>query len=168
VPASNFELAVIVALTNKGVMGRNNALPWHLPEDLKRFKLLTMGHPIIMGRKTFESIGRALPGRLNIVITRQGEFKVPEGVVRASGLQNAINIAMAKNSKAFVIGGASLIEESLPLADKLYVTWIEKDFDGDVIIASPQEKFKDFSVLNESFVSEPFPHNYKDYIRKIV
>lgn len=123
-------LSIIVARDRNGVIGVNNRLPWHISEDLKRFKALTMGHAIIMGRRTFESIGRALPGRLNIVVSRRGEVTLPEGVVRVSSFAQALEAARAA-SQAFVIGGRELFEHALPLAQRLYVTEVDGEFQGD-------------------------------------
>ncbi len=111
------------------VIGANGRLPWHLSSDLKRFKALTMGHHIIMGRKTFESIGRLLPGRTTIVITRNPGWKF-EGAVVADSLQRALDLASG-DSEVFVIGGQEVFREALPLADRIYLTEIDRDFEGD-------------------------------------
>lgn len=112
------------------VIGAGNKLPWHLPADLKRFKALTLGHHIIMGRKTFESIGRLLPGRTNVVITRNPAWRF-EGAVVADSLQRALELA-AGDSEVFVIGGEEVFREALPVADRIYFTEIERHFEGDV------------------------------------
>lgn len=112
------------------VIGAGNALPWHLPADLKRFKALTMGHHIIMGRKTFESIGRPLPGRASIVVTRDPRYRA-EGATTAGSLEAALRIA-ATDDEAFVIGGEQVFREALDVADRIYLTEIDKAFDGDV------------------------------------
>jgi dihydrofolate reductase len=123
------KLSVIAAVARNGVIGRDNALPWRLPEDLKRFKLLTMGHHIIMGRKTYESLGRLLPGRTTVIVSRNAQYAVP-GALVAGSLKQALT-ACAADDEVFVIGGAQLYREALPLADKLYLTLIDKDFEGD-------------------------------------
>lgn len=112
-------ISIIVAIGSNNVIGKNGALPWHLPEDLKRFKQLTMGHPIIMGRKTHESIGKPLPGRVNIVITRQKGYTAP-GCEVFSSFEEAV--AKYKDQDPFVIGGAEIYRVALPLADRLYIT----------------------------------------------
>ena len=116
------------------VIGRDNQLPWRLPEDLKRFKALTMGHPIVMGRKTFESIGKALPGRLNLVVTR-GPWSGPagaDGPFPCGSLDAAIERARATGTaEAFVIGGGQIYELALPLADRLYLTLVDGEHEGD-------------------------------------
>ncbi len=122
-------LTLIAAVARNGVIGNDNALPWRLPEDLKRFKELTLGHPIIMGRKTWASLGRPLPGRRNIVISRDPDFKAPGGIVVAS-LAAAL-AASADASEAFVIGGAEIYALALPEAQCLRLTEIDRDFPGD-------------------------------------
>lgn len=113
---------LIAAVALNGAIGRNNSLLWHLSEDLKFFKSTTMGHPVIMGRKTFESIGKALPGRLNIVLSRQ-EPELPEGVRAAKSLQEAIQICEAVgHHEVFVIGGGQIYAEAMKQASTLYVT----------------------------------------------
>ena len=124
-------LCMIAAVASNGVIGAAGDLPWRLPEDLKRFKALTMGHPIIMGRRTWTSIGRALPGRRNIVVTRQSGFVAPGAEVAAS-LDAAI--ALCGNAAlAYVIGGAELYAAALPLADALELTEIDAPFQGDTL-----------------------------------
>jgi len=122
-------LSCIVAVSENGVIGRDNDLPWHLPADLNRFKSLTMGHPIVMGRKTYDSIGRPLPGRRSVVLTRSGEY-APEGVTVVGSLEEALD-ACEGESEVFVIGGASLFSEALPRADRLYLTRVHADVEGD-------------------------------------
>lgn len=116
-------------MANNRVIGKNNQMPWHLPEDLQHFKQTTMGKPIIMGRKTFESIGRPLPGRHNIVITRQDDYQ-PEGVSVAATFDEAKRLA-GNVEEIAVIGGGQLYKQLLPIADKLYLTEINIDVEGD-------------------------------------
>ena len=124
-------LSIIVAIANNRVIGKDNKLPWHLPADLKYFKSVTIGHPIIMGRKTFESIGggKPLPGRTSIIITHQLGYKA-EGCVVMHSLQEAINYSK-KDDESFIIGGAEIFKQALEIADKLYLTKIHHEFDGD-------------------------------------
>ncbi len=122
-------LSLIVAVARNNVIGVNNALPWHLPEDLKRFRALTTGHHIIMGRKTYESINRLLPGRTTVIVTRDVNYKVP-GALIANSLQQAIELC-GMDDEVFLIGGAELYRDGLQLADKLYVTEIDAEFAGD-------------------------------------
>lgn len=121
-------LALIVGLSRNRGIGLRGALPWHVPEDLKRFKALTMGHAILMGRKTHESIGRPLPGRRNIVITRgQGAFP---GCERAGSLEAALAL-VTDDALPFVIGGAQLYAEALPLVTHLFLTQLDRDVEAD-------------------------------------
>lgn len=122
-------LTIIAAVARNGIIGRDNKMPWHLPEDLKHFKTLTMGHPMIMGRKTWESLPGRLPGRPHIVVTRNPVYRA-DGATVANSLAAAI--AAAGDSEAvFVIGGAELYAQALPLADHLELTEIDAEFEGD-------------------------------------
>src|SRR5262245_2296816 len=116
-------------MANNRVIGANGTIPWHLPDELKRFKNLTMGHHMIMGRKTWDSIGRALPGRSSVVVTRQPDYRAP-GAVVAHSLDEAI-AASREDDEIFVIGGAGLIAEALPRADRLYLTTVNAAPAGD-------------------------------------
>ena len=124
------KIYLVAAVAANGVIGRNGQLPWHLPEDRGHFKKLTLGHPVIMGRRTWESIRRPLPGRDNIVVTRQAGYDAP-GAAVASSLEAALALC-AGESVAFVIGGHDLFAESLPIAAGLVLTEIERDYEGDV------------------------------------
>ena len=121
---------LVAAVAANGVIGANGGLPWHLPEDLRHFKSLTLGHPVIMGRKTWESLGRALPGRENIVVTRAPGYEAPGASVAAS-LDAALALCTGE-PVAFVMGGRALYAEALPLADGLVLTEIQRDYEGDV------------------------------------
>lgn len=126
-------LSVIAAVAANGVIGRGNALPWHIPGELKHFRAITMGHPVIMGRRTWESLGRPLPGRTNIVVTGQEGFSaVGARIVRS--LDEALRLAGAceGGDESFVIGGARLFAEALPLARCLHLTEIHADYVGNV------------------------------------
>lgn len=132
------KLAIIVAAARNGVIGCNNQLPWHLPQDLKYFKAVTFGKPVIMGRKTYESIGRPLPGRTNIVITRDSQWGAAEGVIVVNSIEKALAAAekvleftSLTVDEAIVIGGAEIYRATLGLADKVYLTRIGRDFEGD-------------------------------------
>jgi dihydrofolate reductase len=124
------DISIIVAIAENNVIGDNNQLIWHIPGDLKRFKALTMGHHIIMGRKTWESIGRALPGRISIVISRNPNY-LAKGAIVVTSLEDALAKAQLDN-EVFIIGGAQIYEQALPLANKIYLTQIHKSFEGDV------------------------------------
>ena len=122
-------LSLIVAYATNHVIGINNTLPWHLPEDLKRLRALTMGHHIIMGRKTYESLGRLLPGRTTVIVTRNKTYKV-EGALIAHSLQAALTLC-GSDEEPFVIGGAELYKEGIKLATKLYITEVQANYKGD-------------------------------------
>ena len=128
-PAPAPRLTIIVARARNGVIGRDNALPWHLPEDLRQFKRTTTGHAVLMGRRTHESIGRPLPGRRNLVVSRTPGYASP-GVEVFTSLPDALR-ACAADPEVFVIGGAQLYDAVLPLADRAIVTEIDLDADGD-------------------------------------
>ena len=123
------KIYLVAAVASNGVIGRNGHLPWHLPEDLKHFKRLTLGHPIIMGRRTWESLPGALPGRDNIVVTSQAGYEAP-GAAVANSLESALALC-AGESVAFVIGGNRLFAESLPGAAGLVMTEIHREYEGD-------------------------------------
>ena len=122
-------ISIIVAMARDRTIGINNTLPWRCPEDLKHFKSLTMGHHIIMGRKTFNSIGKPLPGRTTVVVTRNPALKI-EGCIVTHSLDEAI-AACAGDDEIFIVGGAELYAQALPLADKIYLTEIQQEVTGD-------------------------------------
>jgi dihydrofolate reductase len=122
-------ISAIVAMSENRVIGKNNQLPWHLPADLKHFKKITLGKPILMGRKTYESLGRPLPGRCNIIITRDSHYQAP-GCIVVHSLEKAFEAAK-ESKEIFIIGGALLFQETLPLIQRLYMTLIHHAFEGD-------------------------------------
>ncbi len=123
-------VSLVVARADNGVIGRDNALPWRIPADLQHFKRLTMGKPVVMGRRTFESIGRPLPGRENIVLTRDPDWRT-EGVTVAAGL----DIALANDlDEVSVIGGAQVYALALPLADRIHLTEVHATPEGDTVL----------------------------------
>lgn len=129
------KLALIVARARNGVIGRDNALPWRLPEDLAHFRRTTMRHPVIMGRRTWDSIGRPLPGRRNIVITRDRAWRA-DGAEAVASLADAVT-SCGDAPLGFVIGGAQIYAAALPLADEIFVTEIDRDVDGDTFLDAP-------------------------------
>lgn len=136
----DLSVAIIVAMAQNNVIGKDNQLPWRIPADLKYFKSMTMGKPMIMGRKTFESIGKPLPGRTTIVVTKNKQFSFP-GVLVAYSVDEALRQAceVATDSgvgEVMVVGGAQLYAECLPLADRLYITEIKAVVDGDAYFPS--------------------------------
>ena len=125
-------LSIIVAMATNRVIGAGNKIPWHLPGELKMFKTITMGHHIIMGRNTWESIRRLLPGRTTVIVTRQRDYAVPGAIVSAS-LDDAI-AACGDDEEIFVIGGSQLYAAALPLADRIYLTTVNADVEGDTFM----------------------------------
>jgi dihydrofolate reductase len=135
-------LALIVAVARNGVIGKNGGLPWHVSEDLKHFKATTSGHAVIMGRKTYDSIGRPLPKRRNIVVTSQVDAQIP-GCEVAGSLDEALASARTSDPCPFIIGGASLYEEALPIATELYMTTIDENVEGDTYFPEDLADFEE-------------------------
>jgi len=156
-------LSLIVALAKNRVIGLNNTLPWHLPEDLKRFRQLTMGHHIIMGRKTYESLGRLLPGRHSVIVTRNRDYQV-QGAIVVHSLEDAVK-ACGDDKEAFLIGGAELYQQALGLANKLYLTQIDAEFTGDAFF--PELDLRQWQLLQQqAYTSEQgLPFQYITYQR---
>lgn len=128
-------VALIVAVSRNGVIGRDGALPWHLPEELQHFKRLTLGKPIIMGRLTWESLGRPLPGRPNIVISRSPDYEAP-GALVVPDLEAALahaSLLLGADSEIMIIGGAQIYRAALPLADRIYRTRVDVEVAGDTV-----------------------------------
>lgn len=122
-------VSLVAAASDNNVIGKNNTLPWRLPADMKFFKTLTMGHTVIMGRKTYDSMGKPLGGRKNVVITRNKDFKA-EGCVVVPSIDEALKLCASEN-EVFIIGGAEIYRQSIKMADKIYLTRVHGDFDGD-------------------------------------
>lgn len=123
-------LALVAAVAANGVIGRDGGIPWHLPGDLPRAKRLTMGHVLVMGRRTYESIGRPLPGRTTVVVTRQADW-APAGVHVAGGVPAALKLARSIDDQVFVLGGSELYRATLPIADRLHLTHLDAAPEGD-------------------------------------
>ncbi len=136
-------ISLIAAVADNGVIGKDNKLPWHLPADLQFFKKTTLNHPIIMGRKNFESIGRVLPERTNIILTRNQNFKIPEGCIKVHELKAAFEIAEKTDTdECFVIGGSEIYKEALPFCQKLYITRVHGIFEGDAFMPEFENGFR--------------------------
>ena len=150
-----FKISIIAAIGKNRELGKDNKMLWHIPEDMLNFKNLTMGHPVIMGRKTFESIGKPLEGRTNIVITKNKNYK-PEGVLVVHSLEGAISLAESKDPhEAFVIGGGNIYYQALSHADRLYLTVVDGTFDADTF-------FPDYSEFkNIIYKKEGSDKNYR-------
>jgi dihydrofolate reductase len=153
-------LSLIVAHADNRVIGHNNQLPWHLPEDLKRFKKLTMGHHIIMGRKTYESLNRLLPGRTTVIVTRDHEYKV-EGAKVVHSLPEALAVA-AGDEEPFLIGGAELYNLGLPYVTRLYITRVFAHVGGDAFF--PELDMGDWELVSEEANTSGNGLHYSDMV----
>ena len=154
-------LSLIVARASNGVIGRDNTLIWHLSDDLKRFKSLTMGHPIIMGRKTFESLPGVLPGRPHYVLTGNKSYRAPEGVLLFHDVKSLLDAL--PEGENFVIGGEHMYRELLPHADTLYITEVRKAFEGDAFF--PEWNEKDWQLVEKTEGKGNIPHDFCTYKR---
>lgn len=166
--AGRVRLSLLVAADENNVIGKNNQLPWHLPNDLKYFKNQTWGMPILMGRKTFESIGKPLQGRKNIVISRNGEW-ASDGILVVHSVEDAIEKAKQSGVKEiFVIGGAEIFKTAFPAADRVYLTRIHHRFDGDVFF--PAMKTEDWNLVQTRFChpdeKNKYAHTFEVWERK--
>lgn len=158
-------ISIIVAVAENGVIGDKNALLWHISEDLKHFKAVTTGHPVVMGRKTFESLGRPLPNRTNVVITRQN-IEIP-GCTVVHSLEEAVRL-FSEDEEVFVIGGAQIYAEALPMADRFYLTRVRHSYEGDTRFpAWDEDEWR--AVSSESFPcgkDYPFAFAFELYERR--
>ncbi len=157
-------ISLIVALAKNNIIGLNNTLPWHLPEDLKHFRALTTGHHIIMGRKTYESLGRLLPGRTTVIVTRNRDYKL-DGALIAHSLDAAVALCH-HDDEVFVIGGAELYQAGIKLANKLYITELDLEVAGDTYfpaydLAEWQETSREANTSAQGLL-----FSYITYIRK--
>jgi dihydrofolate reductase len=153
-------ISFIVAMDERKAIGKNNNLPWHLPEDLKFFKRVTMGHPIAMGRKTHESIGRPLPGRENIIITRNPDFKC-EGCTVFYSVSDFVAYCNQGENEIFVIGGAEIFKETFEFADRLYITQIHYEFAGDTFFPEFDETKWELKTQTKGIKDEKNPYDYE-------
>lgn len=154
-------VAAIVAMSQNRVIGKNNQLPWHMPADLKHFKMLTTDHAIIMGRKTYETIGRPLPNRTNIILTRSSSFQA-KGCFSAHSFTEALSLAKEKNQQEeiFIIGGAQIYQQLMPQIQFLYLTIIHHDFLGDAFFPEiDKHKWKELECITH-LADEANPYNY--------
>lgn len=158
-------LSLIVAFANNNVIGVNNTLPWHLPEDLKRFRALTTGHHIIMGRKTYESLGRLLPGRITVIVTRNKGYKL-EGALIAHSLQEAMDLCQ-NDLEPFVIGGAELYQDGLKFANQLYITEVDLAVAGDAFFPAIDLFEWQETSREEHTSAQGFLFSYVTYMRKV-
>ena len=165
--AKKFELTIIVAAAENDAIGKDNKLIWHLSDDLQRFKDLTSGHHIIMGRKTFETFPKPLPNRTHIVITRQDNYEVPDGVIKTKSLEEAIKLA-ANDSQPFIIGGGQIYEQAMAFADKIELTRVHESFDAETFFPKIDETI--WKEVGNTFHKKDSKHDHEfsflTYLRK--
>ena len=153
------EITIVVAMSRNRVIGRDNAMPWHLPADLKHFKRVTMGKPIIMGRKTFDSIGCVLPGRANVVLTRNNNWSSPGAEVFGSLSQAIANFP--DEPELMIIGGATVYQQALPLATKIILTEIDLECEGDTFFPFwPRSEWREISRQEQQDMKSEFKYNF--------
>ncbi len=156
-------ISLVAAVDEKGGIGKDNQLPWHIPSDLKRFKQLTMGHCLVMGRKTYQAIGRPLTGRVMIVLTRQLDLTL-EGCLVAHSLEEAIQLAELQNERElFIIGGGQIFKQAIPKADRIYLTTIHAATEADVFF--PVLDMSEWEVVTQAkpaeSAAEPFDSDFQ-------
>ena len=161
-------LSIIVAKAKNNIIGKNNALIWHIPEDLKRFKMLTTNHTIIMGRKTFESLGRILPNRKHVILCNDAEMKIEDERVEIVDDISKLDGYIHSEEENFVIGGATIYRLLMPYATKMYITEINQEFEGDV--SFPMINMEEWKVtqVEDGLKDEnnPYDYQYVTYVRK--
>jgi dihydrofolate reductase len=151
-------ISIIAAMTDDGIIGKDNRLPWHLPADLKHFRALTLGKPVVMGRRTWESLQRPLPGRTNIVLTSKAGYRAP-GAQLVNSLEDAL-AAAAGAAEIMIIGGARLYEQGLPLSDRMYLTLVHAAIDGDTRFPSYAASEWHESQHEDHVADANNPHDY--------
>ena len=150
-------LTLIAAASENNALGKDNDLVWHLPDDFKRFKALTSGHYIIMGRKTFESFPKPLPNRTHVIITRQNDYKVPEGCIVVNSLKEAINVC-SENEEVFIIGGGQIYKQSIEIADKIELTRVHTTVEADAFFPVIDENI--WEVIQSEYHPKDDKHEY--------
>lgn len=155
-------ISIIAAMSLNRAIGYQGNIPWHVPGEQQRFKQLTWGHTLIMGRKTYESIGRSLPGRTNIIITRQENYSAPNCIVVPS-LGTALASCPPNETEAFIIGGEQIFRLALPLVQRIYLTTILQEFQGDAFF--PEFSLSDFKVTTTELIHGPIPYSFAIYER---
>lgn len=155
------EIILIIAMASNRVIGKNNTIPWHIPEEIHYFKETTMGHAVIMGRKTHESIGKALPGRLNVVLSKNSDLHCP-GCHLTDSLENALDYCKGQE-KIFIIGGSTLYKISMEIADTILLSILDKEYEGDTFFPHiPSEHFQLVSKKRMGTDEQPFTlHRYQ-------
>jgi len=155
-------ISIIAAMSLNRVIGKNNQIPWHIPGEQQRFKHITWGHAIIMGRKTHESIGRALPGRTNIVITRQQNYSAP-GCIVVHSLEAALKNCPPNETEAFIIGGEQIFRLALPIVNRIYLTTIQQEIEGDAYF--PEFSPTEFKETQSEFLDAIVPYTFAIFER---
>ena len=155
-------ISAIVAMASNRVIGHRGDIPWKIPGEQKMFKEITLGHTVIMGRKTYESIGRPLPGRTNIVITRQSDYQAM-GCIVAHDLDSALQSCPPQETEAFICGGGQLYQASLPVTDRIYLTVLPREVAGDTYF--PEIPEADFKMTKSEFIDGVEPYNFYIYDR---
>jgi dihydrofolate reductase len=155
-------ISAIVAMASNRVIGNHGDIPWKIPGEQKKFKEITLGHSVIMGRKTYESIGRPLPGRTNIVITRQADYRAA-GCIVVHDIDGAFQSCPPEESEAFICGGGQLYQESLPVTDRIYLTVLPREVAGDTYF--PEISETDFKITKSEFIDGIEPYEFFIYER---
>ncbi len=160
-------ITLIAAAAENNALGKDNDLVWHLPDDFKRFKAITSGHFIVMGRKTFESFPKPLPNRTHIIITRQKEYQVPEGCLVATSIKEALQLC-PQNEEVFIIGGGEIYKQSIALADKIELTRVHTEVEADTFF--PKIDQNNWKILEEEYhpkdEKHKFDFTYLTYLKK--
>jgi dihydrofolate reductase len=161
-------LSAIVAAAENGAIGQDGKMPWRLPAESAYFRQTTLGHPVITGRKNYEAMGRPLPDRLNVVITRQDNYSVPAGVIVVHSLKDALDLPQVKSAtEVFIIGGAQIYNEAMPLIDKLYLTVVHADIKGDTFFKySPRQWQLEWSQRHEADAENKYAFTLQRFHRK--
>jgi dihydrofolate reductase len=154
--------SLIVAMASNSVIGHNGGIPWRIPGEQKMFKAITMGHSLIMGRKTYETIGRALPGRTNIVITRQADYESPDCII-VNDFNSALQACDPDESEAFIIGGGQIFRDTISSADRIYLSVLPKEVHGDTYF--PAFSQSDFEVIKSDYIDAVVPYYFYIYER---
>ena len=162
-------IAAVVAIAENNVIGKDNQLAWHLPADLKHFKNCTLGHPMVMGRKTFDSIGKALPGRTTIIVTRDKNYQAPENCLVAHSVEEALELGKKLDpEQVSVIGGEQIFVQTLPQTDRIYLTRVHHSFDGDTFF--PELNMQDWTETSREHhqpdEKNPYPYTFITLDRK--
>lgn len=155
-------VSLIVAMASNRIIGNRGEIPWKIPGEQKMFKEITMGHSMIMGRKTFEAIGRALPGRTNIVVTRQAGYQAP-GCTVVHDLESALESCPPDEGEAFIIGGGQIYNETIAIADRIYLTLLPREVAGDAYF--PEFSESDYEIIKSDFIDAAEPYHFYIYAK---